>query len=234
MHAIALSPLSRHAVRATVAILLGTAAFLAVRYPELPDILPVHFNRVGAPDGWQYRTLGRVLLPVFIQLALATSLGAIAALLLSRGAGEHVPHAPDVVAASAAAETVLLISLIWISFQAYAAVALVGVWTSGRAGLGPLYTASEIAGLVLTIVVAARGHRRIGRPVARPFVAAHWRFGQLYNNADDPALFVPTRDGSRWTLNFGRPRAAALLGVVLAIGVIGPTLILALALRFDF
>lgn len=234
MHAIALSPLSRHAVRATVLMLLGTVAFLALCYPELPDILPVHFNRVGVPDGWQYRTLGRVLLPAFIQLALAASLGAIAALLLSRGAGAHAPAAPDVVAAAAAAETVLLISLIWVSFQAYAAVALVAVWTSGRAGLGPGYTVVEIGGLLLTVVVAMRGHRRIGRPEPRPFVAAHWRLGQLYKNADDPALFVPTRDGSRWTLNFGRPRAAALLGVVLALGVLGPTLILVLALRFNF
>jgi uncharacterized membrane protein len=55
--------------------------------------------------------------------------------------------------------------------------------------------------------------------------------GQLYKNPDDPALFVPTRDGRRWTLNFGRPVAAALLGVVLAIGIVGPTAILGLLLR---
>jgi uncharacterized membrane protein len=60
---------------------------------------------------------------------------------------------------------------------------------------------------------------------------AHWRFTHLYRNADDPALFVPARDGTRWTLNFGRPVAAALLGVVLTIGVMAPTLILMAAHR---
>jgi uncharacterized membrane protein len=67
--------------------------------------------------------------------------------------------------------------------------------------------------------------------MARPFVAEHWRFGQLYNNPADPALFVPTRDGRRWTLNFGRPVAAALLGLILLLGIVGPTVVLALLLR---
>jgi uncharacterized membrane protein len=232
MNSIGLSQRSRDLVSGIAAIVLATTLFLAFRYPALPDILPVHFNGRGVADGWQYRTVARVLLPVFIQLALAISLGAIAALLLSRGTREHATDAPDVVAASAAAETVLLIALIWVSFQAYAAFALVRIWTEARAGLGPVYTALEIAGVGLTVLAAVRGHRMIGRPVPRAFVPAHWRFGQLYKNADDPALFVPTRDGTRWTLNFGRSWAAALLGVVLAAGIIGPTLILVLALRF--
>jgi uncharacterized membrane protein len=65
----------------------------------------------------------------------------------------------------------------------------------------------------------------------RPFVAEHWRFGQLYHNPADPALFVPTRSGRRWTLNFGRPVAAALMGLVLGVGIIAPTVILGLLLR---
>jgi uncharacterized membrane protein len=53
----------------------------------------------------------------------------------------------------------------------------------------------------------------------------------LYKNPLDPALFVPTRDGLHWTLNFGRPVAAVLIGVLLAVGLVGPVLILALLLR---
>lgn len=234
LHTISPSPVSRVAVLATVLILLNTAAFLVLRYPALPDVLPVHFSPDGTPNGWQFRTVGRVLLPVFVQLALVVSLGAIAALLLSRSREGHSPDAPDVRAASAAAETVLLMALIWVSFQAYAAFALVGMWTSFAGGLGRAYVALEVAGVVLTVWVAARGHRAVGRPIPRPFVPEHWRFGQLYKNADDPALFVPTRDGSRWTLNFGRPGAATLLGVVLGAGVLGPTLIIVLALRYNF
>ena len=87
------------------------------------------------------------------------------------------------------------------------------------------------AAAVASLAIAVRAQRRLGRPAPRPFVAAHWRLGQLYKNAEDPALFVPTRDGRRWTLNFGRPVAGALLGLILVAGVLGPTVLIALALR---
>lgn len=244
---IRLTRLSRRVVAATVLIVVGTMAYLLVSYPSLPALLPVHFKRGGVPNGWQYKTLSRVLVPTYIQLSLASTFGAIAALLLSRSDGTADTHsaadaepgnrarmAPDVRAASAAAETVLLMALIWVAFQGYTAYALVRMWTMGVGHLGTLYTTFEWTGFLLTGVVAVRGHVRVGRPTPRPFVASHWRFGQLYKNANDPALFVPTRDGSRWTLNFGRPVAAALLGLVLTVGVVGPTVILILALRYNF
>jgi uncharacterized membrane protein len=222
---------TRYGVILILLIVLATAAFLVVRYPALPWLLPVHFRSGGAANGWQYKTLARVLIPLFVQTALAASLGAIAALLLSRTQAGHVSTAPDVRAAAAAAEAVVLIALIWVAFQGYAAVALVNMWTSERSGLGLTYSLLEVAGTLLTVIVAVRAHARVGKPSPRPDVPEHWRLGQLYKNRNDPALFVPTRNGSRWTLNFGRPVAAALLGVILVVGVVGPTVILILALR---
>ena len=94
--------------------------------------------------------------------------------------------------------------------------------------------AAEVTGVVFTIAIGLRAVRRLGHPSPKPFDPAHWRLGQLYRNPDDPALFVPTRDGSRWTLNFGRPVAAALLGTILVFGALGPTIILVLVLRYRF
>jgi hypothetical protein len=130
-----------------------------------------------------------------------------------------------------AAEAVVLITLIWVAFQGYAAWALVHMWTAERAGLGRGYYYLEAIGGVVTIAAAIRAHRRLGRPTPRPFVAEHWCLGQLYKNPSDPALFVPTRDGRHWTLNFGRPVAAALLGLILLLGVVGPTVLLGLMFR---
>lgn len=231
MSGVRASPSTRLAGLAIVCIIGASAAYLAWRYATLPWLLPVHFKRSGAPDGWQFRTPMRVLLPVFVQLALAATLGMVGALLLSRPHGDEDPDALDVKAAAAAAEAVTLIALIWVAFQAYGAWALVSMWTSGVAGLGFLYSYLELTGVLLTAIVAVRAHVRLGRPEPRPFVAEHWRYGQLYKNASDPALFVPTRDGRRWTLNFGRPVTAALLGLILAVGIVGPTVILALFLR---
>lgn len=225
------TPATRHAARAAVLLVLGTAGYLAWSYAALPELLPVHFGWNGAPNGWQYKTLARVMMPVYVQLALLLSFGGVAALLVSRRRPAPGPAAPDVKAARSAAEAVLLMAVIWVTFQGYAAVALVRMWSTRLPTLGAGYTWLEIAGLLLTGVVGVRAQAQLGRPAPLPYVAAHWRLGQLYCNAEDPALFVPTRDGSRWTLNFGRPAAVFLLGGVLVAGVAIPTIILALALR---
>jgi len=215
----------------TVAVIAFSATFLLAQYSALPDLLPVRFARSGFPNGWQFKTLPRVLMPVFVQAALALTLGAIGALLLSRSHGTHDEAATDVQAASAAAECVALMALIWVAFQAYAAIALAGMWQRQRGGLGGWYSVVEILGVALTIGVAVRGHLRLGRPACRPFVAEHWRFGQLYRNPGDPALFVPTRTGGRWTLNFGRPVAVVLMALILGVGIVAPTAVLVLLLR---
>jgi uncharacterized membrane protein len=225
------SLLTQFAMFVAAVSIAASASFLAWNYTTLPWLLPVHFSLAGAPNGWQYKTVLRVFLPVFIQLALAVTLGGIGALLLSRRHGEQDASMPDVQAATVAAEAVFVIAAIWIAFQGYAAYALAGMWVAEFGALGPWYTRLEWLGALLTAAIGVRAHRALGRPVARPFVAAHWRFGQLYNNADDPALFVPTRDGSRWTLNFGRSVAVAMLGTILAVGIVAPTIILVLILR---
>jgi len=223
------------AMAGIVFTLVATATYLAALYPSLPDLLPVRFGSNGLPSRWQFTTPIRVLSPVFVQVAMTLTLGSIGALLLSRPAERDEPSAildgPEQRAALIAAEAVMQITLVWVLFQGYAAWALVAMWTSGRAGLGFPYYGLQVLGIVGTIAIGVRAHRRIGRPDPRPFVPEHWRLGHLYKNADDPALFVPTRDGRRWTLNFGRPVAAALLGITVLMGVLGPTLIIMLMLR---
>jgi uncharacterized membrane protein len=221
---------TRAAALALLLVVGLSAAFAIWRYPDLPDLLPVHFKRNGDPNGWQFKTWGRVMMPVLVQLALTLTLGSVALLLLWRPHRPEEADAPDVRAAATAAEAVALIALIWVTFQGYAAFALAEMWARGTAGLGP-YGFLELAGVVLTAVVAVGAHLRLGHPAARPYVPEHWRLGQLYLNRADPALFVPTRNGSRWTLNFGRPVAAALMGLVLVVGVVAPTAVLSLLLR---
>lgn len=224
------TPLTLAAASACLGAIGLTAGFLIARYSTLPDLLVVHFMRNGFPNGFQFKTWGRVLVPVFVQLALVTTLGAVGALLLSRPHGEHDDGAPDVRAAAVAAEAVALLAAIWVGFQAYVAFALARLWELQVARLAG-YRGAEVIGFLLTAAVAVRVHLRLGRPTPRPFVPEHWRFGQLYKNAADPALFVPTRQGDRWTLNFGRPVAAALMGIVLVVGIVAPAVILALSLR---
>jgi uncharacterized membrane protein len=219
------------AAGAIAAILAFTISFLVARYPALPDILPVRFNSRGLANGWQYKNWLRVFLPVLTQSALSTTFGMIALLLLYRPHSPEEHRADDMVAAAAAAEAVVLVALVWVAFQAYAGVALAVMWQRGFGGLGLNYGKVTWIGIGVSALIFIRATREIGRPSPRPFEPSHWRFGRLYQNPRDPALFVPTVDGSHWTLNFGRPFAAALLGAVLAIGIFAPTIILGLLLR---
>lgn len=225
------SALTRYATILSVIAMAATTAFLLWRYRSLPDILPVHFRANGRPNGWQFRTLPRVFVPVFVQFGIFVAGSSIGLLLLSRRDAPTATSLPDARAAVTATEAITLMSTTWVVVQSYTAYALVRLWSGVGSTLGIGYTILEVVAAVLTIGIGVRAQRRLSRPEPLPYIPAHWRLGQLYCNAEDPALFVPTRDGRRWTLNFGRPAAVLLLAGILAVGIIAPTVMLALTLR---
>jgi uncharacterized membrane protein len=225
------SALTRYAATLSVLAIAVTMMFLAWQYGALPDILPVHFGPHGDPNRWQFKTAPRVFVSVFVQLGIFITATVVGMLLLSRKDAPTATTLPDARAAVTAAEAITLMSTIWVVVQNYTAYALVRLWSGVGSTLGRGYTALEVVAVVATVVVMVRAQKRLSRPEPLTYVPAHWRLGQLYCNAEDPALFVPTRDGRRWTLNFGRPAAGILLGFILIIGIIAPTLMIALALR---
>ncbi len=107
--------LTTRMVAAAILLIVGVSGALLIwQYPRLPELLPVHFKINGRPNGWQYKTWARVMMPVLVQLALALTMGAVATLLLSRAHGTHDDDAPDVKAARTSAEAVALFALIWV------------------------------------------------------------------------------------------------------------------------
>jgi len=52
--------------------------------------------------------------------------------------------------------------------------------------------------------------------IARDSDPHHWKLLIFYYNPADPRLFVPKRTGLPVTLNFARPAAWLLMGVILA------------------
>jgi uncharacterized membrane protein len=49
----------------------------------------------------------------------------------------------------------------------------------------------------------------------------HWKLLVFYCNPDESRLLVPKRTGTPITLNFARPRAWAIVALILAIPTIG-------------
>ncbi len=75
-----------------------------------------------------------------------------------------------------------------------------------------------IAVTLVLILPALRFRRKANMLDDRPSTSVifrdddrYWYGGIIYNNPDDPALFVDRRYGLGWTLNFGNPQARLIL-----------------------
>lgn len=75
-----------------------------------------------------------------------------------------------------------------------------------------------IAVALVLILPAPRFRRKANMIDDRPSTSVvfrdddrYWYGGIIYNNPDDPALFVEKRYGLGWTLNFGNPQAKLIL-----------------------
>jgi uncharacterized membrane protein len=101
------------------------------------------------------------------------------------------------------------------------------MWQLMCCGLGGVYYQSLVVCIVLSAIVGVRAavYLQYPKPVMRPTEAVHWRFRGMYVNRQDPALFVPRRNGSGWTINFGRPQAVVFVGVILLVTIGAPIFI---------
>jgi uncharacterized membrane protein len=209
-------------------ITLATASYLGVIYPTLPDALPVRYTR-GEPLFFQLKTPMVVMLPALVQAALLLTFGALGLLLSWRAR----PESSDAAAVAdgnrmrMAAEGVARLGAVWITVQSIGAARLIGLWQGERGGsFGVIYNVAVLVCLALSAVIVWQTMKAVkqGSAAVVDTDPARWRFRELYFNPADPALFVATRRGVGWTLNFGRPLAIALIISVLAVGIGGPFL----------
>jgi uncharacterized membrane protein len=225
-------------VATTIAVIAGTAGFILGRAPLLGRFIPVRFDASGAPDRWVTFSYSLILLPVWIQLTLAVVCGFIGSLLLHRTHPRSPEGAEDEVVRQdrermlVTAEAISLLASIWVTFQAVAALRILWLWQWWQGNLGGAYLQSLVVAIVLSVIVGIRAavNMRHARPVSRQTEDLHWRRTGLYVNPQDPALFVPLRNGVGWTLNFGRPRAIMVLLLFVAFGIGVPIVLLRLLL----
>lgn len=208
-----------------VGITLATASYLGLSYSTLPAQLPVRYLR-GEPVFFQVKTPLVVMLPSLVQVALVFVFGALCLMLLWRARpGSFAADTADHTRMSLAVEGVAILGSVWITVQAVGAARLVALWEGGRGGFGRVYNVTLLVSLIVSALVVWRTTKTLRQQpefAASPVNPAFWRFTHLYFNPNDPALFVPTRRGAGWTLNFGRPLAIVLIAAILAIGVGGP------------
>jgi uncharacterized membrane protein len=213
----------------TIAAISGTTGYILGRAASVPAVLPVHFDDQGIADRFVRASYAIILVPVWIQLSLAIVFGAIAGVLLyrtkkTRSAVESESSRQERERMLMTAEAISLLAAIWVTFQGLLAIRLLMMWQLMCCGLGNVYYQSLVVCIVLSAIVGVRAavYLQYPKPVLRETDAAHWRLRGLYINRQDPALFVPRRNGPGWTLNFGRPQALVFFGVVLFFSIWAP------------
>jgi uncharacterized membrane protein len=211
-----------------VLILVITAIVGIIRYPAMPATLVLHYNVHGVPDRTGTKTVFNAFSIVFVQ-ACTTAL----ILLLARWSLRSRPGVDASAPGATALKHRTFVSRMTRALLALAAftnlsmlAAAWQIWTNTPSIT--LAVLPVIAGVVVMLGVSVRTGQSGSRVrvdgegentgVVQRDDDRFWHgAGNIYVNRDDPALLVPKRFGIGWTVNFGNPRALALLVVPVAI-----------------
>ncbi|WP_328294586.1 DUF1648 domain-containing protein [Kineococcus sp. NBC_00420] len=213
-------PIVWYAVAA--ALLVATAGFGVLRYPDLPDPFPTHWGGAGEPDAFAAKGFWSVFGPLVVAIGLLALLGVLTRLVHLAPVRLRADEAQPLARAVAAGRTVQdLLAVTAFLVTALVCTLCVDGWLH-PARLELLVPALVVfgAGLVVATVVTTVGARGPREAAATDAVDddRHWRGGMLYVNRDDPSLFVPKRVGVGYTINAGHPAGRAIsIGVLVLV-----------------
>lgn len=204
-------------------IIAAAVAFLALRYDALPEQIPMHYNAAGQVDRYVAKSIGAV----FAMPMVATVTCLLMALITwSMGRGMKRARATGPTAVREAGMlrltvTILLVVQYFIAML-FSAIAVVAVLPPEQAGKWAMILAMVgsvgMLGLITAILMRYRGAMAPvagnGAPVGDGTPDSRWKWGMIYYNPDDPALWVEKRFGIGYTTNMARPAAWVLLGGV--------------------
>ena len=205
-------------------ILLIAAVYVGLNWDRVPLRFPDHWNIAGRPDGWTHKSIVGVYEGLWLGLVmcaamLASSYGVLHGTRLARVTGEGGRRSRSVrrvnLLAMLATEYVLASLLAW----THIAPALADSADRLRLPLA-LFVAPFVIAIVGTVAVAWARQGDGSADTSRPPVGdttpdTCWKWGQLYYNPADPAVFVEKRFGVGYTLNFGN--RLSWLAVILTI-----------------
>jgi hypothetical protein len=188
-------------------ILAAAAAWLHLRYEDLPARIPTHWGASGAPDRWTDKSPAVVFSILAIGFALLLLLNGI--LWFGR----------KPVTAQGVRQRRILTALPYHLAAVFSAIALAPLFSPG--GRMPWMLPLVLGGLVLCLAVAALPVR--GNYAPTP---PGWKWG-IYYNPDNPDIWIDDPDGIGGTFNLAQPFSWAILGAILAL----PVLLYALTKR---
>ena len=197
-------------------ILVATIAVIAVAYPSMPDMVPMHIGVDGAVDGWMKKGLGIFAIPVFMEIFLAACM-MVSHYMMLKSKRWTDPGAPVTTAWAYGcylrANTVLLV-VMGVLLNAILGIGM-ALSFAGLIGLSEMTVAVVFVATILCVASIAvslyfgQAGSRLLKRVENVSGASeddkYWKLGMFYWNPDDAAAVLPERFGFGWTVNWARP-----------------------------
>ena len=198
-----------------------TAGLLRTKWNMLPERFPVHWGFNGVADRWAQRSAGSVFGVLLLGILLTLMLAAIGE-LVARSSPGHEGRAAMI----RMTRTILLVCS-WFVTVLFCGISLLPLARDTTALTAVLLLGSCLFSLGLISFVTYRSLAMAPTVVAAQHTtdAQFWHAGLFYFNPNDSALMVPKRIGFGHTLNFGRPLAWVILGLILLVPLVLPLLL---------
>ena len=205
------------------AILLVTGVFLHFHWDEIPARFPVHWGIGGQPNGWSSRTPIGVYGPLLLGAVISTCMWLTANTLLR--SARIVDRARPALVLHDFAHRVGLF-LLFIEFFLAVVFSCVGLMPLTGAMPVLIVTVLMLPAVFVLIVWLNKSRSHAGRDSEMDSAAVGdgtpdecWKFGVLYFNPDDAALWVEKRAGIGYAMNFAHVSAWIIIALLLLLPV---------------
>ncbi|MDY0406870.1 DUF1648 domain-containing protein [Virgibacillus sp. 179-BFC.A HS] len=210
-----------------------------VKYEQIPDKFPIHYNLRGEPDGWSDKSLRSVLSMPIMQVYLSALFLFINVIIskskqqISAADSEQSLRQNIIFRRRWSLFTIIMgnglvasMSLVQLSMLYNMSAKLPGIVITGFA------IASVLGAIVLSITTGQGGSRvtvksaksgdpqKIDRDDDR-----YWKLGMFYFNRNDPAIFLEKRFGVGWTNNWAHPLSWIFIIVIIGLAFLLPSLL---------
>ncbi|NJC23951.1 putative membrane protein [Arthrobacter pigmenti] len=210
-------------------ILAGFFWYGASLYDSLPERIPTHWGPSGQPDAWAEKSFGSVFSSVIVGAGVTILMAFISALVSRMVPPREQPTLWE----QYRRESMIRGTVAGLGLTSVGIALLTGA-LSASGWNDPEYLAAWPAGLfVMFVLVAIFASYAVAARWARTTAARDgvepteeeaaedklWIAGVLYNNVDDPHVWVPKREGTGYglTVNVGTRKGRAAVVVFLAL-----------------
>jgi uncharacterized membrane protein len=221
-------------------IIIAITVVGLIRYPDLPNQIPIHYNITGQVDRYAEKSIGTFLMMPIMQIIMGLLLfGIYYAILHAKnqsGGGDAEEglkkgRSFKVIISNFIFLTGLMMMLIF-GVSQLSMLGIIGISFTIAAPIIELVVV--FAFIAYIIIKVGQSGSRIGTSKSTPSKAAanddsYWKLGVFYFNRDDPTIFLEKRFGIGYTLNFGNPISWIVIAALIVL--IGGSLILPLILK---